>query len=130
MNCKVLSKFFQRSFLSIFQRFLKFIQFWLNIRALNHQIWVSLSSLRPSMPSIKLTPSMGILTTKHENLQPNRHKKKLSRGRKNGFSLIYQKKTINHLEAQKLGNLNPNGNGKRLISALGLSTLTILLRSF
>ena len=71
---------------------------------------------------MKLTPSMGILTTKHENLQPNRHQKEIVRGRKNVFSLIYQKKTINHLEAQKLGNLNPNGNGKQLISALGLST--------
>ena len=79
---------------------------------------------------MKLTPSMGILTTKHENLQPNRHQKEIVRGRKNVFSLIYQKQTINHLEAQKLGNLNPNGNGKRLISALGLSTLTIQLRSF
>ena len=83
------------------------------------------------MPSMKLIPSVGILTTKHENLHTtNRHQKEIVRGRKNVFSLIYQKQTINHLEAQKLGNLNPNGNGKRLISALGLSTLTIQLRSF
>ena len=37
------------------------------------------------MPSMKLTPSMGILTTKHENLQPNRHQKDIVRGRKKRF---------------------------------------------